>query len=258
MLRHALCLMFTVFCLSLQAADKLTIAAASDLRFALTDIVAQFKQQHTDATVELVFGASGKLSSQIQHGAPFDIYFSADIRYANTLADAGFATTVPAVHALGRLVLWSNKAGISALTLSDLTQKRFKRIAIAQPEHAPYGLRAKQALIKAGLWQQLQAKIVYGENIAQTAQMVKSGSADIGIIALSLALSPALHDKPYTLIDETLHSPLEQGYVVTLHGAANPLSKQFIAYLQSTNARNIMLRYGFTEPQRNHEERYAP
>lgn len=258
MLRHALCIIFSVLSLSLAAADKLTIAAASDLRFALTDIVAQFNQQHGAATVELVFGASGKLSSQIQHGAPFDIYFSADIQYANNLSDAGYTATTPEVHALGRLVLWSSNTDISALKLSDLTQKRFKRIAIAQPEHAPYGLRAKQALIAAGVWQQLQGNIVYGENIAQTAQMVKSGAADVGIIALSLAMSPALHAMPYVLIDQTLHSPLEQGYVVTMHGKTNPLSKPFIDYLQSTNARRIMQRYGFAEPQHEHEKHYAP
>lgn len=258
MRRYLLSVMLMFCCCWLQAAEKLTIAAAADLRFALTDIVTQFKQQHPFATVDVVFGASGKLSSQIQHGAPFDIYFAADMQYTQVLAQAGLTATSPQVHALGRIVLWSNTVDITTLQLTDLLQQRYKRIAIAQPEHAPYGLRAKQALQAAGIWPQLQAKIVYGENVAQTAQMVKSGAADIGILALSLSLSPALNHKPYVLIDDSLHAPLAQGYVVTTQGGRNPLTNPFIAYLQSSKARDIMLSYGFADPHSVQEARYAP
>jgi molybdate transport system substrate-binding protein len=233
-------------------AGKITIAAASDLRFALDEIVAEYRLGHPDAQIQAIYGSSGKMSSQIMHGAPFDIFFSADIAYPEKLHAEGFAVTQPEPYAIGRIVLWSKKRDASKLTLEDLAADNgIKHIAIAQPTHAPYGARAREALIAAGIWDKVQPRLVYGENIAHTAQMVESGAVDVGIIALSLALFPGLAEHGYYLIDDALHNPLTQGFVITNHGANNPLAHAFAKYLLADEARTIMARYGFVAPGAN-------
>ena len=146
-------------------------------------------------------------------------------------------------------MLWSNSKNAAKLTLADLAGPGISRIAIANPKHAPYGKRAEDALRSAGLWDKVQAKLVYGENIAHTAQFVQSGNAQIGIIALSLALNPELAKKGgYYLIPDALHQPLEQGYVITKLGADKPLAKIFAEFMGSNQARGVMTKYGFVLP----------
>lgn len=230
-------------------AEKIAIAAAADLKFAMDEIITEFKKSRPGNELEVIYGSSGKFHTQIQQGAPYDLYFSADIGFPRELAKSGFAASQVTPYAVGRIVLWSAEMDASKMTLSTLGDPNIKRIAIANPKHAPYGKRAEEALRASGLWDRVQPKLVFGENIAHTAQFVQTGNAQVGIIALSLALNPALSKKGgYYLIPDRLHEPLEQGYIITKRGAGNPLAKQFAAYMASKQARTVMRKYGFVLP----------
>ena len=242
-----------VVCLLLLAttahAGKVTIAAAADLKFAMDEIVATFKKANPADEVEVIYGSSGKFYAQIQQGAPYDLYFSADIGFPRELVKAGFAASGVRPYAFGRIVLWSASLDASRMTLASLTDPKITRIAIANPKHAPYGKRAEEALRAAGLWEKVEPKLVYGENIAHTAQFVQTGNAQVGIIALSLALNPELAGKGgYWLIPATLHEPLEQGFIITKRAEGNALAKRFADYMDSQAARAVMVRYGFALP----------
>lgn len=243
-------LMILVFgLLSLSAhAERFTIAAASDLRYALDEVIAEYRNAHPDHEPTVIYGSSGKMTTQIMNGAPYDIFFSADISFPERLKQAGFTATDPAVYAIGRIVIWSNTIDASRLTLQDLVDDSIRRIAIAQPSHAPYGLRAQEAMEAVGVWDAVQGKLVFGENIAHTAQMVESGAAEVGIIALSLAKFPALAQHGHHLIDDALHEPLTQGYVVTKRGGAKPTVMNFARFMETDVAHEIMERYGFVMP----------
>lgn len=231
------------------ASGTLTIAAASDLKFAMDEIVEGFRAAHPDDRVNVIYGSSGKFHTQIHQGAPFDLYFSADIAFPRGLEEKGLAAGSTRPYAVGRIVLWSNSRDASQMTLADLADPTIRRIAIANPRHAPYGMRAEEALRSVGLWDDLRGKLVQGENIAQTAQFVQTGNADIGIIALALALNPTLvATGGYHLIDDALHKPLDQGFIVTKRAADNPLAHAFAEYMGHPEARAIMIRYGFVLP----------
>lgn len=230
------------------AAASLTIAAAADLKFAMEEVVAKFRAAHQDAEVAVVFGSSGKLQTQIREGAPFDIFFSADVAYAQALKRDGFAATDPAPYAVGRLAIWSGTHDAAKLRLQDLADPKFKKIAIANPAHAPYGKRAEEALRAAGVWDTVKDRLVLGENIAQAAQFAQTGAADVALIAQSLTVSKELAGSPYSLVPQTLHSPLEQAYVVTQKGAEKPLAKAFVDMFKTPGTRAILTRYGFSLP----------
>ena len=176
-------------------AEKITIAAAADLKFAMDDLITTFNKANTADKVEVTYGSSGKFNTQIQQGAPYDMFFSADIAFPRELAKAGFAASEVKPYAFGRIVLWSASMDASKMTLASLTDPKVARIAIANPKHAPYGKRAEEALRASGLWATVEPKLVYGENIAHTAQFVQTGNAQVGIIALSLAVNPVLASK---------------------------------------------------------------
>lgn len=230
-------------------AGKITIAAAADLKFAMEEIAAAFKNDHPGEEINIVYGSSGKFQTQIQQGAPYDLYFSADIAFPRELAKKGFAASEVRPYAFGRIVLWSTSMDATKMTLAGLNDLKISRIAIANPRHAPYGKRAEEALRASGLWEKIEPKLVYGENIAHTAQFVQTGNAQVGIIALALALNPELAKKGgYLLIPDRLHQPLEQGYIITSRAAGNPLAKSFAAYINSKAARAVMSRYGFVLP----------
>lgn len=230
-------------------AEKITVAAAADLKFAMDEIVSSFKKKSLSAEVDVVYGSSGKFHTQIQQGAPYDLFFSADIGYPRELARQGLAASEVKPYAVGRIVLWSNSMNAAKMTLARLTDPKIAKIAIANPKHAPYGNRAEEALQSAGLWEKLQSKLVFGENVAQAAQFVLTGNAQVGFIALSLAVSPELAKKgDYFLIPDTLHKPLEQGFVITKHGTDKPLAKKFADYMSSKETRGIMTKYGFVLP----------
>lgn len=232
-------------------AGKITIAAAADLKFALDDVVATYQQAHQGDEIEVIYGSSGKFHTQVQQGAPYDMYFSADIAFPRKLVEAGFAGSPVVPYAVGRIVLWSATLDASALRLEDLAaDPRIHHVAIANPKHAPYGQRAVEALQSTQQYQAVEPKLVYGENIAHTAQFVDSGNAQVGIIALALALNPELSAKGgYWLIPQELHQPLEQGFIVTKRAENNQLAHDFAAYMSSPAARAVMTRYGFALPE---------
>jgi len=232
----------------LSQASTVSITAASDLKFCLDLLVQEYGKTHSTDTIQVTYGSSGKAFTQIQQGAPYDLYFSADIEYPRKLAQAGLTASEPKLYAIGRIVLWSASEDASKLTLKSILDPRFTKIAIANPLHAPYGKRAEEALRKAGIWDSLQSRMVLGENISQAAQFVQSGSAPIGILALSLIKSPAFAGQGYYLIPANLHSPLEQALVILKHGEKNLLAADFVAYLFTPPARKVFAQYGFTLP----------
>lgn len=231
------------------SAERIVVAAASDLKFALDEIVAEFHRRHPADQVVVTYGSSGKFSTQIRQGAPFDLFFSADIAFPRDLARDGLAASAVVPYGVGRLVLWSATLDARRLTLASLAEPRIARVAIANPLHAPYGKRAVEALRAASVWTAVEPKLVLGENIAQAAQFVQTGNADAGIIALSLALNPGLARRGgYWLIPDHLHEPLEQGFIVTRRAAGSALAARFAAFVASPPARTVLRRYGFVLP----------
>ena len=230
--------------------SPIRIAAASDLKFALDSIISVFQQQNA-ATIQPIYGSSGKLFEQILNGAPFDIYLSADIRYPEELSEKGHAASEVYPYGVGRLVLWSRKINTGEKGIQALNDPSIKKIAIANPRHAPYGQRAQETLMHYNLFETIEKQLVFGENISQTAQFVTTGAADIGIIALSLALSPTMnrYTSSYYLIPETSHQPLIQGGVITKFGSGKNPVNLFFEFLKSETSVAILQEYGFTKPQ---------
>ena len=225
----------------------LTIAAASDLRFALDELLQSFRATRPGVRVDVVYGSSGKLSTQVRNGAPFDIFFSADRAYAQELEVAGFTAGAPRLYATGRLVAWSADAVLGRLSLDDLVRHpSVKRFAIANPDHAPYGQRAVEALRNRGLYDAVAPRLVLGDNINQAAQFVQTGAAQAGIVAYSLVLSPALAGQgAWTLLPQAWHTPLEQAFVVTKRAAALSLAADFVRHLDLPASQALLQRYGF-------------
>ena len=247
-LKHLLTAGALLLALSAQA-EKITIAAAADLKFAMDEIVTAFRKNNPGDEIDVIYGSSGKFHTQIQQGAPYDLFFSADIAYPRELAKTGFATSGVVPYALGRIVLWSASLDATKMTLASLSDPKITRVAMANPRHAPYGKRAEEALRATGLWDKVEPKLVYGENIAHTAQFVQTGNAQVGIIALALAVSPELASKGgYWLIPDALHAPLEQGFIVTRRAENNALARRFADAMGSKASRAVMARYGFVLP----------
>lgn len=236
--------------LSAQAGNRqhIAIAAAADTHFAMDAMVASYQRLHPGAAIDVVYGSSGKLLTQIEQGAPFELFFSADSNYPRQLVTDGKAAGAPVPYALGSIVLWSAVIDMHHVQLTDLVQPRFGRIAIANPQHAPYGKRAEQALRAAGLWDQLQQRLVYGENIAQAAQFALSGNARVGIISRAQTAEPAMARGSYVEVPPATYQPLRQSFVLTRRGAGNALAQDFARYVQSGQAREILLRSGFGLP----------
>jgi molybdate transport system substrate-binding protein len=236
----------------LAAAQGLAVAAASDLQAALPAIAAQFEKD-TGQPVRLTLGSSGNFFAQIQNGAPFDVFLSADIDYPKRLEGSGQAERGSLYqYARGRLVLWTRReSGIDVRRgLVVLTDARVRRIAIANPEHAPYGRAAVAALRHERLYERVRGKFVFGENISQAAQFAESGSADVGVLALALALSPALKSSgTYVDIPESWYPPIEQAAVVLASSRQKALARQFIDYLKRADTGRILQSYGFALPQ---------
>jgi molybdate transport system substrate-binding protein len=224
----------------------ITIAAAADLKYVLDSLVTIFNRQHPQARATVVYGSSGKFYEQLSHDAPFDIFFSADSDYPRRLQQAGRTASAPQPYARGRLVLWSKKLDPSAKGLNTLLAQRVKRIAIANPAHAPYGRKAEEVLRTYKLYDQLRPKLVLGENIGQAAQYAATGAADVGLLAYSLALSPELRRAGrFYLIPATAHTPLQQSYVVLKRASNNPTAAAFVAFMASPVAKQALQKYGF-------------
>jgi molybdate transport system substrate-binding protein len=229
-----------------------TVAAAADLKFALEEVARQFETE-TRQKIRLVFGSSGTFLAQLLQGAPFHLYMSADEAFVFKLADAGKTRDRGRLYAFGRIgIIVPHGSPLKAdpelkALAAALKEGRLQRFAIANPEHAPYGARAREALTALGLWDAIQPKLVFGENIAQTAQFATSGSAQGGIIALSLAMAPAVASLgSFAVLPERLHQPLAQRMVLLKDAPASIVA--FYEYLSTAPAQAIMSRYGFTMP----------
>lgn len=226
---------------------ELTVAAASDLTKAFTEIGKSFEEKN-NCTVTLTFGSTGTQTEQIANGAPFDIFAAANVDNINQLDDEGLidSDTIQ-LYALGRIGIVTMKDGkIKATTVEDLLKSDIKKIAIANPDHAPYGLAAKQALVSAGVWDKLESKMVYGKNISETVTLVTTGNAEAGIIALSLKDDETMN---FNLIDANLHEPLKQAMAVLKSSEQKELANQFIEYVLSDEGQKIMNKYGFNLPE---------
>jgi len=229
-----------------------TVAAASDLKFALEELARQFERD-TGHRLRLVFGSSGNFYSQILQGAPFHLFMSADEDFVFRLHDAGKARDRGRLYAYGRIGILVplgsplRPDGSLQDLAAALKDGRLQKLAIANPEHAPYGMRAKEALQHAGLWPAIAPRLVLGENISQAAQFATSGSAQGGIIAQSLAMAPQVAQLgSFALIPESWHQKLAQRMVLTTH--APPAAEKFYEFLASTYSRAVMKRYGFDVP----------
>lgn len=234
------------------AAQEPVIAAASDLQFALEDVAEAFAKE-TGEKVRVSYGSSGNFTRQIQQGAPFQMFLSADEDYIFELAKAGHTRDRGELYAIGRVVIIvpHNSPLKADGTLADLkaalADGRVQKFAIANPDHAPYGKRAEEALRHQGLWDQVKDKLVLGENVSQAAQFATSGSTQGGVIAYSLALSPKVSKLgTFALIPAEWHEPLRQRMVLT--SKAGPVAERFYAFMQSPPARKIMVKYGFVLP----------
>lgn len=235
------------------AEDAPVIAAASDLKFAVEEIAVKFKEE-TGQEVQLSFGSTGNFATQIREGAPFQMFMAADEKFVKELAKDGFTRDEGALYAEGRIVIVVPKGGalkadgsLEALRAA-LAEGKITRFAIANPEHAPYGKRAEEALKHAGLWDAIQPHLVLGENVSQAAQFALSDNAEGGIIALSLATAPEVAaTSEHDLIPADWHDPLLQRMVLLKN--AGPVAEAFYAYMNSPEARAIMEKYGFSLPQ---------
>jgi len=232
-------------------AQELRVAAASDLQSVLPEITQLFERQ-AGVRVQLTFGSSGNFFSQIQNGAPFDLFFSADLAYPQQLEATGLAEPGSLYqYAVGRLVVWVRKdSGLDVTRgLQLLADPRVKRVAVANPDHAPYGRAAVAALEHEGLAATVRPKLVLGENISQAAQFVQSGNAEAGILALSLALSPALRDiGQYREIPADFHPPLQQGVVIVNASRQKEAARRLLAFLRNPDARHLLQINGFPSP----------
>ncbi|HSS97924.1 MAG TPA: molybdate ABC transporter substrate-binding protein [Terriglobales bacterium] len=240
-------LLMGIFC----SAQEITVAAASDLQFAFQDVAARF-QKDTSHPVKLVFGSSGNFFSQIQNGAPFDVYFSADIDYPKRLEAAGLAEPGTLYeYAIGKIVVWvpsGSKVDVSK-GLQSLLDPQVNKIAIANPEHAPYGRAAVAAMKHENIYDKVSSKLVLGENISQTASLVVSGGADVGIIALSLAVAPTMKTRgQYAEIPTDEYPAIQQAAVILKSSQNKQIASQFMAYLKTPAIQEILRDYGFTLP----------
>lgn len=226
---------------------EIKVAAASGLTLPFSELGEAFEQE-TGVKVIFSFGSTGQLADQIVNGAPFDVFAAADIKFINNLIEKDLVIPeTKTTHALGRIgTATLSGHSIRVETLEDLLNPEIKKIAIANPDHAPYGLAAKQALEATGIWEQLQGKLVYGRNISDTLAYIETGNAEAGIIALSLYKEDTLD---FHRIDDTLHTPIEQSIVVLNNTKQEEAAREFIEFTMGPVGKPIMERYGFVVPE---------
>ena len=241
-----------VFAPSSTRAADLMVAAAADLKFALDELKREYVAAHPEEPVSVIYGSSGSFFAQIGNGAPFDLYLSADATYPRKLAEAGQALDDVFLYAIGRLVVWVPVE--SPLQPQDvggevLLDPAVRRVAVANPTHAPYGVAAVAALRSLRLYDAVEPKLVLGENVAQTAQFVQSGAADVGVIALSLALAPALRDKGrWWAVPLDAYPTMWQGGIVLRRTQLPERARAFRDFVLGPRGREVLARHGFSLP----------
>jgi molybdate transport system substrate-binding protein len=235
-----------------QAAPQLLVAAASDLAYCTDELAAAFKAEAPEAELKFSTGSSGNFFAQIRNGAPFEVFLSADVGYPAQLAKLGAADgKTLTTYAVGQLALWTVDEQVDlSHGLAVLREPRTGRVAIANPATAPYGRAARALLERNGLWIAVQPKLVIGENIAQTAQFVQSGNAQLGIVSVSLLRSPRLAGVGRYMLLPDGDGPIEQAAIVTAAGRNNPLAARFVRFLASPAAHAIFERHGFALPRK--------
>ena len=236
-------------------AAQIAVAAAADLKFALDELTTEFHTNQPDINVKITYGSSGSFYAQLQNQAPFDLFFSADIAYPRKLAEAGLALdTNVFLYAIGRIVVWTPKQShvdVEKLGIQSLFAPSVQKIAIANPHHAPYGVAAVATMKSLKVYEQAEPKLVYGENIAQTAQFVQSGAADIGIIALSLAIAPQMRDAGrYWEIPLDAYPKMEQGGIILKWTKDADAARAFRDFVLGQHGRDVLKRYGFYLPEK--------
>jgi molybdate transport system substrate-binding protein len=235
------------------APSTVRIAAAADLKFALDELIREFAKSHPEIPVHATYGSSGLFYTQLTNNAPFDVFLSADMEYPRQLVAQGLALPDSEfLYAIGRIVVWvpnQSVLDLKQLGLQALVDPSVKRVAIANPRHAPYGRAAEAALRATGVYEAVHDRLVLGDNVAQTAQFVESGAADVGMIALSLALAPAMRDRGrFWEVPLELYPQLDQGGVI-MSACQNPSAARTITdFLRSSTGRAIFRRYGFALP----------
>ena len=225
---------------------ELTVAAASDLINAFEELGREFEANHKTKVV-FVFGSTGMLTRQIENGAPMDLFAAANVGYIEQLEQKGLIVPgTKAIYARGRITMWTmGDSPLKIRTISDLVSPEVKRIAIANPDHAPYGLAAQQAMQSAGMWDTVKPKLVYGDNIRQALQYAETGNVDVAIVALSLSQQSK---GSWTLIPEELHQPIDQGLAVIKSTRNEPAARAFASFLTGPRGKEILAKYGFAFP----------
>jgi molybdate transport system substrate-binding protein len=228
------------------------IAAASDLRFALADLIAAFEQAHPDVRVEVAYGSSGTLYAQVQNRAPFDLFLSADATYPQRLAERLPGREDPFVYAVGRLALWAPRRPdlkVQARGLDVVTDATLRRIALANPRHAPYGRAAQEVLERLGLVERVRGRLVYGDTVLQVAHLLEAGAAEVGFVAYSLVATPErARPEDVFLVPAHLHEPLVQAGVVLPWARQGEIARTFRAWLLDRPGQTILRRHGFEPP----------
>ncbi|ATB26625.1 molybdate ABC transporter substrate-binding protein [Melittangium boletus] len=231
---------------------RLTIAAASDLKFALDEFLKDFRTRNPEADIQVTYGSSGNFLAQISQGAPFDVFLSADVAYPRKLVEQGLVDGDVFLYGVGRLVVWvprDSPLPVETRGLQAVSDPAARRIAIANPQHAPYGRAAEAALKSQGLFDSVKDRLVLGENIAQTAQFVQSGAADVGLIALALALAPAMKDAGrYVEVPLDAYPRMEQGGALLKKARDPALARRFRDTLHGEEGKALLRRYGFFMP----------
>jgi len=229
-------------------AEPLRVAAAADLAHAFAELGPAFSAQSAPAVdLKLTLGSTGLLARQLSQGAPFDLFLAANVDYVDQVVKAGACDGGSvASYARGRLVIWVKGENGRELSPASLTDARFKHIAIANPEHAPYGKAARDALTRAGVWSSVSDRVVYGENVQQTLELAHSGNADVAIVGLSLAI--ATPTGSFAMVDEALYAPIEQALVVCKHGTNAAGARRLKAFIEAPAGRAILRKFGFLMP----------
>jgi molybdate transport system substrate-binding protein len=232
---------------------EVRVAAASDLKFAMDEVVQEFQKDHPETAVKVTYGSSGNFYSQLSNQAPFDLFLSADIGYPRKLSEQGL--TLPGtefLYAIGSIVVWvptSSPIQVERLKMEALRHDSVRHIAIANPKHAPYGKAAEAALRSSGIYEAVQSKLVLGENISQTFQFVQSGNAEIGIVALSLALAPSVKEQGRSWkVPLDAYPRLEQGGIILKWAKDMEAVQSFRKFVMGSKGRPLLKAYGFILP----------
>ncbi len=242
-----------IFLFNLSKAGEINIYLASDLVYAFEEIKKLYKEKYPDDRINVIYGSSGKGFTQIIKGAPYDLIFSANIDYVKKLKKSGFTVSEVDIYAIGKIVLWKRKDKKIDLSkgIYSVLEPDVKKIAVANWRHAPYGVAAKECMDYYRIYEKVKNKLVFGENISQTAQYTERGLADIGFIALSLAKGDRLKNKGnYILLPQKCYTPIKQGYAILKHAKKDKdryeTAKRFFSFIKTKEVKNILKKYGFS------------